>query len=82
MPHTPRPQTRHNPSHPHNTHAMGIVSHTAQGLARGASNARRIITGKTANKNFYKGTGSGRMGRWTTRGMRGRVHPLRRLESP
>ncbi|KAI8907113.1 mitochondrial ribosomal protein L27-domain-containing protein [Powellomyces hirtus] len=29
---------------------------------------RGVMTSKRGNKNFYKGTGSGKMGRWTTRG--------------
>ncbi|TPX62717.1 hypothetical protein SpCBS45565_g06951 [Spizellomyces sp. 'palustris'] len=40
----------------------GIIT----GLCRGAT--RRVMSAKQGNKNFYKGTGSGRMGRWTARG--------------
>ncbi|KAJ3402209.1 hypothetical protein HDV05_008663 [Chytridiales sp. JEL 0842] len=29
---------------------------------------RQVLTGKFGNKNFYKGTGSGAMGRWTRKG--------------
>ncbi|KAI8822642.1 uncharacterized protein EV422DRAFT_408311 [Fimicolochytrium jonesii] len=36
------------------------------GLGRGAT--RGVLSAKQGNKNYYKGTGSGRMGRWTARG--------------
>ncbi|KAI9106177.1 mitochondrial ribosomal protein L27-domain-containing protein [Phlyctochytrium arcticum] len=44
---------------------MGLAS-AIRGLARGAT--RGVMNSKQGNKNFYKGTGSGRMGRWTARG--------------
>ncbi|KAI8901897.1 mitochondrial ribosomal protein L27-domain-containing protein [Globomyces pollinis-pini] len=45
---------------------MGLVDNVIQGLARGA--ARKPLTSKQGNKNFYKGNRSGRMGSWTRRG--------------
>ncbi|KAI9003101.1 mitochondrial ribosomal protein L27-domain-containing protein [Gaertneriomyces semiglobifer] len=44
---------------------MGMTD-VFRGLARGAT--RRVMTGKHGNKNFYKGHGGGRMGRWTAKG--------------
>ncbi|KAJ3254076.1 hypothetical protein HK103_007537 [Boothiomyces macroporosus] len=39
---------------------------TITGLLRGA--ARKPLTSKQGNKNFYKGKRSGRMGHWTRKG--------------
>ncbi|KAH6563585.1 hypothetical protein BASA50_003190 [Batrachochytrium salamandrivorans] len=45
---------------------MGMIDGALKGLVRGA--VRRRLTTKDGNKNFYKGTGSGRMGRFTQKG--------------
>ncbi|KAJ3012998.1 hypothetical protein HKX48_005973 [Thoreauomyces humboldtii] len=44
---------------------MGFTN-IISGLGRGAT--RGVMSSKQGNKNFYKGTGSGKMGRWTARG--------------
>lgn len=42
----------------------------------GASNKVRVLTGKHGNKNFYKGTGSGRMGRHVFKGKSGSTYKV------
>ncbi|EGF78979.1 hypothetical protein BATDEDRAFT_26107 [Batrachochytrium dendrobatidis JAM81] len=45
---------------------MSMLDGALKGLIRGA--VRRRLTTKDGNKNYYKGTGSGRMGHWTLKG--------------
>ncbi|KAJ3304814.1 hypothetical protein HDV03_002356 [Kappamyces sp. JEL0829] len=45
---------------------MGFLTGAMTSLLRGA--ARKPLTPKQGNKNFYKGTRTGRMGTWTTKG--------------
>ncbi|KAI9202836.1 uncharacterized protein BJ171DRAFT_162254 [Polychytrium aggregatum] len=59
---TPSPPT---PPHSRST-TMSATSSVIRGLLRG--NRRKPLTSKEGNKNYYKGSGSGNMGRHTTQG--------------